>query len=74
MKENSTVKVPVYLMSLYSMWQRLDVEATLSDFVFEFLDKPWSRGSALIVSSFVYVLCLLGTVRLLRQQALKEDQ
>ena len=73
LKESSSVQVPVYMMSLYSKWQRLDVEATLTDFVVEFIQEPWSRGSALIVSLLVYLLCLLGTVKVLRNQALKED-
>ena len=47
--------------------------ATLNDFVVEFIEEPWSRGSALIATIIVYLLCLLGTVRLLRNQALKED-
>lgn len=68
------MQVPVYLMSLYSKWQRLDVQATLSDFVVEFVEEPWSRGSAMIASLVVYLLCLCATVKVLRNQALKEDQ
>lgn len=68
------MQVPVYLLSLHSKWQRLDVLATLTDFVVEFVEEPWSRGSALIATIIVYLLCLCGTVKLLRNQALKEDQ
>lgn len=66
MKENSSVQAPVYMMSLYSKWQRLDVQDTLVDFVVEFVQEPWSRGSALIVTGIVYLLCLWGTVKVLR--------
>lgn len=74
MKENSSVQVPVYMMSLYSRWQRLDVSNTLEDFVVEFMEEPWSRGSVLITAFFLYVLTLGCTVKVLRDQALKEDQ
>ena len=66
--------MPVYMMSLYSKWQRLDVGDTLTDFVVEFIEEPWSRGSVLIFALFVYGLCLAFTVRILRDESSKEDQ
>ena len=43
------------------------------DFAYEFLEKPWSRGSSLISVAIAYILILLATVKYLRNQALKED-
>ena len=68
------MKVPIYMMSLYSKWQRLNVAESLEDFVVEFLEEPWSRGSALLALLLLYAFFLAGTVRILREQALKEDQ
>ena len=73
LKEQSSVQVPVYLMSLYSKWQRLDLADTMTDFVVEFVEEPWSRGSVLIFGFFVYGLCLAFTVRILRDESSKED-
>ena len=67
------MQVPVYMMSLYSKWQRLDVVDTLSDFVNEFSEEPWSRGSVLICGLFVYGLSLAFTVRILRDESSKEE-
>ena len=61
------------MMSLYSKWQRLDLGDTLEDFINEFFDEPWSRGSILIVSLVVYGLCLGVTVHVLRDESVKED-
>ena len=68
------MQVPVYMMSLYSKWQRLDVSVTLTDFVVEIREEPWSRGAILLFAFFVYGLCLALTVRVLRDDASKEDQ
>ena len=46
---------------------------SLEDFVVEFLEEPWSRGSALLALMLLYVFFLAGTVRILRDQALKEE-
>ena len=67
------MQMPVYMMSLYSKWQRLDIGDTLYDFVVEFIEEPWSRGSVLIFGIFVYVICLAFTVRILRDESSKED-
>ena len=74
MKEHSSVQVPVYMMSLYSKWQRLDVVDTFEDFFVEFIEEPWSRGSILIIGLCFYALCLAGTVRLLRDESSKEER
>ena len=66
LQDYSSVQVPVYLLSLHSKWQRLDVLATLTDFVIEFLEEPWSRGSALIATLVAYLVCLCVTVKILR--------
>jgi hypothetical protein len=34
MSEKSSVQAPVYLMSLYSKWQRLNANEIMVDFVF----------------------------------------
>ena len=62
--------MPVYMMSLYSKWQRLDVGDTLEDFVVEFIKQRFSRGSILIIGLFIYSLSLWGTVRILRKESL----
>ena len=60
-------------MSLYSKWQRLNLVDTLTDFVVEFIEEPWSRGQVLLVSLFVYCLSLGFTVKILRDENSKED-
>jgi hypothetical protein len=45
LKEKSSVSAPVYLMSLYSKWQRLDVVDTVKTFVTEAIEEPWSKGA-----------------------------
>ena len=66
--------MPVYMMSLYSKWQRLDVGDTLEDFVVEFIKQPFSRGSILIIGLLIYSISLWGTVRILRKESLQDEQ
>jgi hypothetical protein len=49
LKEKSSVSAPIYIMSLYSRWQRLDVVDTLKTFVTEAIEEPWSRGAILLL-------------------------
>jgi hypothetical protein len=67
LKEKTSVSAPVYLMSLYSKWQRLDVVHTVRSFVTEAIEEPWSKGAMLIALQIFYVVSIWGTVKFLRK-------
>lgn len=73
LREKSSVSAPVYLMSLYSKWQRLDVVHTVKNFVSETIEEPWSRGAIVVLVQVFYVLSVFGTVKLLRKESQRED-
>jgi len=72
LKEKTSVSAPVYLMSLYSKWQRLDVIDTVKSFVTEAIEEPWSKGAMLLAIQVCYVLSIFGTVKFLRKNHQQE--
>lgn len=51
----------------------MDLGATFDDFLVEFIEEPWSRGSILIISLCLYGIILAGTVSMLRDEKTKEE-
>ena len=49
LREETSATAPVYLMYLYSRWQRLDVTTTFTTFVTDTYNEPWSQGSIVIL-------------------------
>ena len=69
LREKSSLIAPVYLMSLYSNWQRLDVIDNVKSFVTEVFEEPWSRGAILLLVQLFYIISVFGTVKLLRKES-----
>jgi TPR repeat protein len=68
LKEKTSVSAPVYLLSLYSKWQRLEIVDTVKSFFSEAIEEPWSKGALLLAVQVCYVLFVCGTVKFLRKE------
>ena len=73
LREKSSVSAPVYLMNLYSRWQRLNVIETVKSFVTETIKEPWSRGAIIVLSQLCYIISVFGTVKLLRKESQRDE-
>jgi hypothetical protein len=73
LREESSAQAPVYLMNLYSRWQRLDVPQTFISFVTETFTESWSKGLVVIIANIAYVITIVFVVMLLRRDSLKEE-
>ena len=66
MKEESKALAPVYLLSLYGKWEKLDMIETMKKFVEDSYFYPKNQLSVIIVI-VVYFACIIGIVRFLRK-------
>ncbi len=66
MKEESQAMTPVYILSLYGKWQRLDVLDTLKKFFSLHSESPRSQmtGGLMIIT---YICIFSGMIKFLRR-------
>lgn len=65
-------KVPIYLMNFYNRWQSLNFTHSLIEAASDAMDEPLSRGGMLLVSQFIYFVCLVVVIKCLRNDSQRE--
>ena len=66
MKEDSHALAPVYMLSLYGKWQKLNIIDTMKRFVTDGLTYPRARIS--VFATFgTYILAVVSMVKFLRR-------
>jgi len=66
MKEDSSALTPVYMLSLYGKWQKLDIGDTMKKFFSSNSSSPRSQ-MVIILAVLSYCLTVFGMVKFLRR-------
>lgn len=73
LREKSSALAPIYIMSLYSRWQRLNLVETVFSFFKEMIEEPWSKGAFILLAQLLYCLFMFCTVRFLRKESHRDE-